>query len=467
MASRNLRSQVSFDWVVLSLFGSIVAIGWLMLYTSSYEGDSGLWFSFDSVIGKQTLWLGAAIIGFIIVSSLDWRIWSSISYPVYAITTISLVAVLLFGKEVKGASSWFSIMGYSFQPSEFAKIGTALGLSSYLSQVGINVNGLRQFMAAMAIILLPAFLIFLQPDAGTAVIFLSFMIPLYRAGLNPIIYLLIFLIAFIFIGSLIWSPALILLVSLVLGYGVWVYYCSEDRVSLSLLILLLLFVGASYNYISYPIILLVVVFSGFYFAYLVYKKGRYRLIIINSVVMISAISLSFGTDWAFNNLLKHHQKERINVWLRPDLSDPHGALYNIIQSKTAIGSGGLTGKGFLDGTMTKLNYVPEQSTDFIFSILGEEQGFIGSASLILLMSFLLYRLTLIGERATLPFVRYFAYSIAGLLFFHFFINIGMTVGIMPVIGIPLPLMSKGGSSLVSFFIMFAILLKMDQASRRS
>lgn len=466
MASRNLRSQVSFDWVVLSLFGSIVAIGWLMLYTSSYEGDSGLWFSFDSVIGKQTLWLGASIIAFLVISSLDWRIWSSVAYPVYAITVISLVGVLLFGKEVKGASSWFSIMGYSFQPSEFAKIGTALGISSYLSQVGFNVNNIRKFLVSASIIMIPAFLILLQPDAGTAVIFLSFMIPLYRAGLNPIIYLLVFLIAFIFIGSLIWSPALILLVTLLLGYMVWVYYCSDNRIALSLLLLLSLFIAASYNYISYPILLTVLMLSGIYFAFLAYKKGRYRLIVINSVVMLCAITLSFGTDWAFNNILKHHQKERINVWLRPDLSDPHGSLYNIIQSKTAIGSGGLTGKGFLDGTMTKLNYVPEQSTDFIFSILGEEQGFIGSASLILLMTFLLFRLTLIAERATLPFVRYFAYSIAGLLFFHFFINIGMTMGIMPVIGIPLPLMSKGGSSLLSFFIMIAILLKLDSGSKR-
>lgn len=437
-----------------------------MLYTSSYEGDSGLWFSFDSVIGKQTLWLGASIIAFLVISSLDWRIWSSVAYPVYAITVISLVGVLLFGKEVKGASSWFSIMGYSFQPSEFAKIGTALGISSYLSQVGFNVNNIRKFLVSASIIMIPAFLILLQPDAGTAVIFLSFMIPLYRAGLNPIIYLLVFLIAFIFIGSLIWSPALILLVTLLLGYMVWVYYCSDNRIALSLLLLLSLFIAASYNYISYPILLTVLMLSGIYFAFLAYKKGRYRLIVINSVVMLCAITLSFGTDWAFNNILKHHQKERINVWLRPDLSDPHGSLYNIIQSKTAIGSGGLTGKGFLDGTMTKLNYVPEQSTDFIFSILGEEQGFIGSASLILLMTFLLFRLTLIAERATLPFVRYFAYSIAGLLFFHFFINIGMTMGIMPVIGIPLPLMSKGGSSLLSFFIMIAILLKLDSGSKR-
>jgi rod shape determining protein RodA len=175
-----------------------------------------------------------------------------------------------------------------------------------------------------------------------------------------------------------------------------------------------------------------------------------------------ASALSFGTKWSFENILKSHQRDRINVWLRPELCDPQGSLYNIIQSKTAIGSGGITGKGFLNGTMTNLNYVPEQKTDFIFSTLGEEQGFIGSFSLIILFLALLIRISIIAERAKLPFIRYYAYSIAGFIFFHFFINIGMTMGIMPVIGIPLPLMSKGGSSMIAFLMMIAILLKMDQ-----
>ena len=466
MLTKKLRTQASVDWVLLSLFAAIVTIGWLILYSSSYEGDSGLWFSFDSVIGRQTLWLGASLVVFFVVYSLDWRIWSSVAYPIYAITVISLVAVLIFGKEVKGASSWFNIMGYSFQPSEFAKVGTALGLSVFLSQVGLSMNNLKNVILSTSIFLVPAFLIFIQPDAGTAVIFLSFLIPLYRAGLSPFIYLVVLLLAFIFIGSLMWSPALILLIILLLGFFVWVYYCSDDRLSISLLVLLALFLIASYQYINYPYLLGLSVLAGFYFAYLAYRRGRYNLIVINCLIMFFAIMLSFGTEWTFNNILKPHQKERINVWLRPELCDPHGSLYNIIQSKTAIGSGGLTGKGFLDGSMTKLNYVPEQSTDFIFSILGEEQGFVGSASLIVLVTILLFRLTIVAERASLPFVRYLAYSTAGLLFFHFFINIGMTIGIMPVIGIPLPLMSKGGSSLMSFFILIAILLRMDQANKR-
>jgi len=460
------KSGISIDWLLTSIFFAIVLVGWLMLYTYSYQGDGSYWFSMDSIVGKQTQWIGVATLAFFVFISLDWRIWSSLAYPIYVLTFLSLIAVLLFGKEVKGASSWFEILGYSIQPSEFAKLGTALGVSAYLGQTNLDINRLREAVMAFTLFLAPAFLIFLQPDAGTAIIYLSFMIPMFRAGLNPVIYLLGFSLAFIFIGSLIATPFLVLLVILLVMYFVFVYSCKDNRLPMSLWILLALFTLASYNYVDFRYILLLLLASGLYFLFLTYKEAKYKLMLITVSLSIFSIALAFGTQWTFDNVLKHHQRERLNVWLRPELSDPHGSLYNIIQSKTAIGSGGFSGKGFLEGNMTKLNYVPEQATDFIFSILGEEQGFIGSASLIVLMMVLLYRLTVIAERATLPFVRYYAYSIAGIFFFHYFINIGMTVGLMPVIGIPLPLMSKGGSSLVTFFIMMAILLKMDQAGRR-
>ncbi len=463
-AQRNTR--VGLDWASISIFFAIVFVGWLMLYTISYQGEGSFWFDFHSIVGRQTVWIGVGLIIFIAVYSLDWRIWNSLAYPIYGLTLLSLIAVLLFGKEVKGASSWFVIMGYSFQPSEFAKLGTTLGVSAFLGQANLNINNLSKILIVTVLFLVPAFLIFLQPDAGTAIIFLAFLIPLFRAGLNPIIYVLASSIAFVFIGSLMSTPFLILLIILLIMYLVLAYTSKQNRLPLSLWLLLTLFTLASYNYLDYRIIFLVVIAASGYFLYLTFREAKYRQIIISVVSTLFFIVLSFGTQWMFDNVLKPHQQARLNVWLKPDLSDPRGALYNIIQSKTAIGSGGFTGKGFLDGTMTKLNYVPEQSTDFIFSVLGEEQGFIGAASLIILMLVLIIRLTMIGERATLPFVRYYAYSLAGILFFHYFINIGMTMGIMPVIGIPLPLMSKGGSSLVTFFIMMAILLKMDQAGRR-
>ena len=460
------KTKVGFDWASLSIFFAIVFVGWLMLYTISYQGDSSFWFDFDSIVGRQTIWIGVGLLLFSIGISLDWRIWNSLAYPIYGLTLLSLVAVLFFGKEVKGATSWFVIMGYSFQPSEFAKLGTTLGMAAFLGQPNLNINNLGKVSIALLLLLAPALLIFLQPDAGTAIIFMAFMVPLFRAGLNPMLYILVLSLAFVFIGSLMSTPYLIMLIILLVLYLVLAYSSKENKLPLSLWLLLSLFTLASYNYLDYRILFLTVITSSIYFVYLTFREAKYRQILISLVTSLLFISLSFGTQWTFNNVLKPHQQARLNVWLKPDLSDPRGALYNIIQSKTAIGSGGFAGKGFLDGTMTKLNFVPEQSTDFIFSVLGEEQGFIGAASLILLMLVLIIRLTMIGERATLPFVRYYAYSLAGILFFHYFINIGMTMGLMPVIGIPLPLMSKGGSSLITFFIMMSILLKMDQAGRR-
>jgi len=440
-------------------------VGWLMLYAYSYEGP-GLWFEFSSTIGRHTIWCIISIIAFSVVLLLDWRIWNSLSYPIYALSILSIIAVLFFGKEVRGATSWFSIFGYTIQPSEFVKLGTSLGLAAYIGQQNINLENGKTILTAFAIIFVPALIIFIQPDAGTALIFAAFFVPLFRAGLNASLYLLAMSLAFIFIGSLIWTPAIMLLIILLGTFLFMILNIADKKQPLSVFTLLTLFSIASYSFIDYRIIFIIVLLSGIYFTYLLFQKGKYRLLIISATVVVSSILLSFGTKWTFDNVLKPHQQDRINVWLRPELSDPQGALYNIIQSKTAIGSGGFSGKGFLKGSMTKLNYVPQQQTDFVFSILGEEQGFLGSITLIALFTFLIIRITIIAERVSLPFVRYYAYSIAGILFLHFFINIGMTMGLMPVIGIPLPLVSKGGSSLLAFSIMIAILLRMDLSQRR-
>ncbi len=459
------KSAVSIDWIFLSVFLSIVLIGWLMLYASSYQGP-GFWFDFNSSIGRQTIWLGVASLTFLAVLAIDWRIWNSLSYPIYFICLLLLIAVLIFGREIKGASSWFSIMGFSIQPSEFAKIGTALALSAFLSKPNLSLEINKNILIGIGLFAVPSFLIFIQPDAGTAMIFLAFVIPLFRAGLNASLYIVALSLGFIFIGSLIWNPNVMILIIFIASYFFLGFNIKSKKVSFGIVILLSLFSISSYHFINYGLLLLVLILSGGYYFYQLFKLGKYRELILFSGLIVGSIGLSYGTQWAFNNILKPHQQARINVWLKPHLSDPKGELYNIIQSKTAIGSGGFSGKGFLNGTMTKLNYVPEQNTDFVFSILGEEQGFIGSISLIILFTVMLIRVSIIAERASFPFIRYFAYSFAGLLFLHFFINIGMTVGIMPVIGIPLPLISKGGSSLLAFSIMGAMLLKMDLARSR-
>lgn len=459
------RSAVTFDWILISVFISILLIGWLMLYVSSYD-EAGPWFDLSSAVGRQTIWMGISALVFIAVLNLDWRIWNSLSYPLYIIGVLSLVAVLIFGKEIKGASSWFSIFGFTIQPSEFAKAGTALALAAYLGKPGVSLENTKTILAAAAIFFVPAFLILLQPDAGTAIVYMAFLIPMFRAGLNAGLYILGLSLGFIFIGSLIWSPVIMLLIIILASYLFQSLSVAEKRIPLSLLLLLSLFTLSSFNFINYSLLVLILLLSGVYFFALLFKEGKYRELLLSFILIIGSTALSFGTQWAFDSVLKPHQQARINVWLKPHLSDPKGDLYNIIQSKTAIGSGGFTGKGFLNGTMTRLNYVPEQNTDFVFSILGEEQGFLGSISLIVLFTTLLFRISTIAERAAFPYIKYYAYGVAGLLFFHFFINIGMTMGIMPVIGIPLPLLSKGGSALFAFTVMIAILLRMDLGRSR-
>lgn len=459
------KARVGFDWVLLSVLIAIIFTGWLMLYASSYEGP-GLWFDFNSTVGRQTIWIAVSALLFLAVFNIEWRIWNSFSYLIYAFSIITLIAVLFLGKEIKGASSWFVMFGFSIQPAEFAKMATALAISSFMGQPNFNFTERKNILFTVLLFLVPAFLVLLQPDAGSAIIFMSFIIPLYRAGLNPSIYVLAFSMAFILIGALLWSPFIIAIVIFLGAYFFMALNLKNQKPALSILALLALFCLSSFRFINYGLLISIVFMAGLYFYFMLFKAGKYREIIFVLILIVSSNLLSFGTQWAFNNLLKPHQQSRINVWLKPHLSDPKGELYNIIQSKTAIGSGGFSGKGFLNGSMTKLNYVPEQNTDFVFSILGEEQGFLGCVSLIVLFTILLLRITMIAERSNFPFIRYYAYSVAGLIFFHFFINISMTMGLMPVIGIPLPLVSKGGSSLMAFVMMIGILLKLDQARTR-
>lgn len=451
-----------FDWVTLGLYISLLAIGWLILFSASHSDQSEFTvFNFSSPIGKQTLWLGVSLIVFFAALIIDWKFWNSFAYPIYVFSVILLVMVLIFGSEIKGAKSWFAFAGFSLQPSEFAKFGAALGISAYLSFFKTTLSRLRPIVVASGIILLPAFLILLQPDAGSAMVFGSFLILFFRNGLSPIFYLVLFLLFAVIILSLIFDPWLVLLlviIGTIIIYGQ--YFSNRIIVILSNILIPVTIIGLNYfGFVNAALIVggaSVLVLTAIQFL-----ERRQRFAMLTSAMVILGISLSFGSKWFFEEVLKPHQQDRINVWLRPDKCDPRGSLYNLLQSKTAIGSGGLQGKGFLKGTMKQLNYVPEQTTDFIFSIIGEEQGFVGALSLISLFCLLLIRITFIAERAKTKFIRNFAYSVAGIIFVHFFVNIGMSMGVMPVIGIPLIFLSKGGSSLLVFSLMMGVLLKMD------
>ncbi|HPK09137.1 MAG TPA: rod shape-determining protein RodA [Saprospiraceae bacterium] len=462
--SYNSASRNPIDWITIGCYLSLLIIGWLMLYAVVYdENEPYNFLDFGTIMGKQSLWIIFSLLAFLFAYSFNWKFWITFAYPVYVVSIILLLAVLIVGVEIKGARSWFSFGGISFQPSEIAKLGTSLALSSYLSFQKSGLRDGRVLGIAIAIIFAPVILILLQPDAGSAVIFMSFFILLYRRGLAPELYFLGFLLLMIFILSLIFSPYIVT-VLLLLGAAIILTINENYKIRKTLLILAALLVATVYllsskNFYSYaiypPLIGCIILLSKQFLS----RNFRFIAIWIPSILL--AIGISFGTRFAFDNFLAPHQKDRINVWLRPQECDPRGSLYNIIQSKLAIGSGGIDGKGFLQGDMTKLNYVPEQTTDFIFSTVGEEQGFIGSIAIILLFLLLISRMILMAERAKFDFIKNFGYCVAGILFFHFFINIGMSMGIMPVIGIPLPFLSKGGSSLMIFSMMIGMMLKMD------
>lgn len=461
-----MQRKAGIDWITLSVFFSLLIVGWLMLYAATYVEGSETFLKFDSPIGKQSAWVVISIFAFLIVQLIDEKFWNSLAYFIYAGSILLLLLVLVLGTEINGARSWFVFSAFSFQPSEVAKFGTSLALAAYLSFYKNNISSLKFMLGAIGIIIGPVLLILLQPDAGSAVVFSSLFIVLYRAGVSSVYYIIAGFLFFIFIGSLVYSFEAITLLSLLVGSSILIFNKYQPiRAGLLTFSLVALAVTIYLNgYVLYGLLIGSASLIGFSIWYLIDRKSSFLTVVIAPVFM--AIVLSFVSSYTFNNILKPHQQDRINVWLRPTKCDPHGSLYNIIQSKVAIGSGGIQGKGFLKGEMTKLNYVPMQSTDFIFSTVGEEQGFLGSFMIIVLFTVLLIRITVIAERGKNKFIRYYAYSVASIIFVHFFINIGMAMGVMPVIGIPLPFLSKGGSSLFGFSIMIGVLLKMDQARLR-
>lgn len=471
MTIRNRRNSVSrsLDYGLLLIYLSLLAIGWVTLRASVFqEGSTGVsFFDFDTAIGKHTLWIAVALVIFVFTLVIDWQLWNTFAYPIYAVTVILLIAVLLFGADIKGARSWFSFGGFSIQPSEFAKFGTALALSSYLSHFSIDLRHRQPIMTSLAIIGLPMILIVLQPDAGSALVFLSFFILFYIKGLDRNYYLYGGGLALIFILSLMFTPLQVLIGTALLTLLAQLREQLDWRYISAIAVILVVgwYLSSREDWLlTFGGIILV---ANLVVGLLQILAGRPRLAVLSGIGLTLCALLAYGSSIAFHNLLQPHQQDRINVWLRPDKCDRHGSLYNIIQSKLAIGSGGWTGKGHLNGTMTKLNYVPEQSTDFIFSIIGEEQGFAGALVVISLYLALLIKVVQIAERAKTPFIRCYGYAVAGLFFVHFFVNIGMSVGLMPIIGIPLPFLSKGGSALIGFTVLIGVLLRMDLARHRS
>ena len=452
------------DWVTIALFVSLLLIGWLMVYASVYDDNiQTSVFSPSGAMGMQTIWVGISIAVFIMAFIIDWKFWQTFAYPIYIFCILLLLLVLVIGSEVKGARSWFIFGGISFQPAELAKFGTALALSSYISYYKTDLKKTKNLFLAIGIFALPMLLILLQPDAGSALVFIAFSVILYREGVSGAYFLISLLFLILFISSLVFSIYTVIAMILLFSSLILLFNMKQKDMYFLIAIFALLATNVALIYLSFQSwliyfnLIVIVLISA-----LKFKQKKLKLVSLIWPVATFCVVLAFFSNYAFQQL-QPHQQDRINVWLKPSECDPKGSLYNIIQSKMAIGSGGFQGKGFLNGTMTKLNYVPEQSTDFIFSTIGEEQGFIGSFAIIALFLMLIFRVIKLGERNKNHFVRHYAYGVAGILFIHFFINIGMTMGLAPIVGIPLPFISKGGSSLIAFTIMIAVLLRMDSS----
>lgn len=455
-----------FDWISFAIVISLMIIGLMMIYAAGYQPEAEIPL-LSTQAGKQGIFVIAGLAILAGSQLVDWKFWSGFAYPFYAFTILLLVLVLIIGSTIKGSTSWFQLGGISFQPSELAKVGTIMALASFMSHHRTRVSDTRDLAFASGIILLPAILVLLQGDAGSSLVFLSIFLVLFREGLAIWVPVVLMIFGLLFVLALKYDVFVVL--PLLLFAGGFFLLASLKRKQTHLMVslgIIILTLGFAFLQRLDFVIGLSVIFM-LYAAVESFIEKQIRQVVLLSLAVTLLFGFSYASSYLFTNVLESHQQDRINVWLNPEDCDPRGSLYNILQSKIAIGSGGFSGKGYLEGTMTKLNYVPEQSTDFIYSIIGEEHGFIGSIAVIMLFLILLLRMIDIGERARIPFIRHYAFGVVGVVFTHFLINIGMTMGLMPVIGIPLPFISSGGSSLLGFSMLVGILLSMDSSWVRS
>jgi rod shape determining protein RodA len=402
------------DWLTVLLYLILVFWGWFNIYAAVYDEElANSIFSLSTNSGKQLIWIGTSFLLIFGVMLLDFKFYDSFGYVFYGLMILLLIGVLATGTIVAGSKSWFQIGGFRFQPSEFTKFATALAIAKFLGTVNIKLDNPKNQIIAAALMGIPIILIILQGDAGSAMVFGSFALVYYREGLSPMLFVAGFGVIVLFLVTLLVDQSIIFIVAGAMG---------------------LIAIGLSIK--------------------------SYKRILVIIGVLVFVVGMVKSVDFIMSDVLKPHQRNRVISLFNPE-ADPLGVGWNVTQSKIAIGSGGIIGKGFLKGTQTKFDFVPEQSTDFIFCTLGEEYGWIGSITLIGLFTALLIRISIIAERQKSRFARVYGYGVLSVIFFHFMVNIAMTIGLFPVIGIPLPFISYGGSSLWSFTILLFVLLKLD------
>lgn len=470
VARRSVLGRI--DWVTVGLYLLLVFLGWLNVYASAYsETHSGM-LDFSSRQGQQFVWIVAAlVIGFMVLLA-DARFYYVFAYPIYLFMLLLLVATLVFGSEVHASRSWLSVGAFRIQPSEFAKFATALGVAKLMGRFDFRIGRRRCWIQLAALLACPVMLILMQNDTGSALVYTSFVLVFYREGMPGVLLLIMLVFAAVFILELLFDRVYVLLGIMLLGVLLYVVLQRDVKNSVRMFgvlvvaVLLLYFanewfaLGLSlYMVCLAPSLLLLVALAIYGLA------RRRRVAVLLSLFVGACVAVSVSTDYVFTRVLDSHHRDRINDLLGIE-HDPLGAGYNVHQSKIAIGSGGVWGKGYLKGTQTKFNFVPEQSTDFIFCTVGEEWGFVGACFVLALFGVFLYRILKLAERQREDFHRVYGYCVAAILFFHVTVNTAMTVGLFPVIGIPLPFFSYGGSSLWAFTILLFILIKFDSSRLR-
>lgn len=466
MVAKN-NSYSGIDWILIAIYFLLAMCGLTLIFSALYNGDTGEGFALPPRIINQLVWLGMSVCVSFLIMLVDSKYWHIYSYYAYFFMLALLIGVGLFTPVINGARSWIVLGGFSFQPAEFMKVIAALAISRYMSSYSFDMSNKMNFLTMCALLAMPVLVIkFLQNDTGSALVFVGFLFMLYREGLNHFFYIALLSLIAIFVASFLLEPFAV--VALIIYLTIIASTFSQGRHDviiryLFLLSALFVILFGVFGYfevvlgadsvlliaftLTIPLLIYFVKMHGGYMVYLIY--------------IILATAYYYSVNYVFNVMIQLHQQKRILALLGIE-RDIYGWGYNVHQSQISIGSGGLLGKGFLNGTQTKFNFVPEQSTDFIFCTVGEEFGFIGSVFVVLLFGALILRLIVIGDNMTSGFSRIYCYCVASVFLFHVLINIGMTIGIIPVIGIPLPFFSYGGSSFLTFTVMLAIVLKLNK-----
>jgi len=483
------NSSFSFNQIdrpLLGIYVTLTVLGWLMIYSVTYNPDNPLSFlDLGALAGKQMFFIIFCYAVMFVILMTEWTIWRTFSPVFYIVSILLLPGTIIFGREVNGANAWYQLGGFTFQPSELAKFGTCLAMATHLSSTSVDLRNWRNRLIALGIFMLPVLLILLQHDTGSALVFFSFLLVLYREGLPSSWYVVGFsTVALVILGLKFDQPAYVVASLIAVSNALLIRRFRGDRrvwwAVFAALIPATVWWESIYDWLMKEVLMtdpqssgnphlfvliphLILFVSVFLPNYLKKTSLIQRQMQLWLFLLVMAGSVVFAANFACYKLLAPHQQQRIKIWLRPEEAEANarGAGYNLIHSKMAIGAGGFLGKGLLEGNMTKLKYVPKQETDYIFCTVGEEHGFLGVASMIALFVWLLVRISIIAERQRSNFSRVYAYGVAGIVFIHFIVNVGMTMGLVPTIGIPLPFISYGGSSLIGFTLMIAVLLKLD------